>query len=211
MSKAKHYEIHLTRKQVFFTVAAFIVCFLLAFSLGTITGIKYFTDKTPSPLSSPLQDEYPSPSLASLGTLESRTVSNPEGNKVIHEFTFYDTLPNNGDTPVPLTPPEVTTKREEKSSPPKKTAPVNREKSKGGSPQQYVIQFGSFQQEEKAYALAQKLSKQGYLAHVTVNTIGEKRWHRVRMGPFNTQDDAQSWASRLPPITPPPFITSLKD
>jgi len=210
MSKAKHYEIHLTKKQAFFTVLAITVCFLLAFSLGAITGMKYFNDTGTSLLTSSGHRETSTPSVSNLGTLESRTVSNAEGDKVIHEFTFYDTLPKNGDTPLPQTPAEKKKIREEKPSP-TKTSPKNKEITKEVSPQKYVIQFGSFQQQEKAYALSNKLNKQGHLVHVTTNTIEKKTWHRVRMGPFNTQEEAQSWASRLPSISPSPFITSLKD
>jgi cell division septation protein DedD len=210
MSKAKHYEIHLTKKQAFFSVLALIVCSVLVFSLGTIIGMKYFNDTGTSLLSPATQDETSAPALEDLGTLESRTVSNPEGDKVVHEFTFYDTLPKNGDTPLPPTPVEKKKKRQETPSP-TKTGTNNKEINKEVSPQKYVIQFGSFQQEEKAYALANKLNKQGHLVHVTTNTIEQRTWHRVRMGPFNTKEEAQSWASRLPPISPPPFITSLKD
>jgi len=211
MSKAKHYEIHLTKKQAFFTVLALIVCSVLVFSLGTIVGIKYFND-TGTPLLPPApEDETSAPALADLGTLESRTVSNPEGDTVVHEFTFYDTLPENEDTPLPRTPVEKKKEsRQEKPSPTKNSA-KNKDLKREVSPQTYVIQFGSFQEKEKAYALANKLNKQGHLVHVTTNTIEQKTWHRVRMGPFNTQEEAQSWASRLPPISPPPFITSLKD
>jgi septal ring-binding cell division protein DamX len=210
MSKTKHYELHLTKKQAFFTVLAIIVCFLLAFSLGTITGIKYFNDTGTSPLTPSIHNETITPSVSNLGTLKSRTVSNPEGDKVVHEFTFYDTLPENETTPLPQTPAAKKKSREEKSSLTKKSA-KNKELKREVSPQKYVIQFGSFQQEEKAYALANKLNKQGHLVHVTTNTIEQRTWHRVRMGPFSTQEEAQSWASRLPPISPPPFITSLKD
>ena len=210
MSKTKHYELHLTKKQAFFTVLAIIVCFLLAFSLGTITGMKYFNDTGTSPLIPSILNETITPSVSNLGTLESRTVSNPAGDKVVHEFTFYDTLPENENTPLPPTAAEKKKNSKEKPSP-TKTSAKNREINKEVSPQKYVIQFGSFQQEEKAYALANKLNKQGHLVHVTTNTIEQRTWHRVRMGPFSTQEEAQSWASRLPPISPPPFITSLKD
>lgn len=210
MSKAKHYEIHLTKKQAFFTVLALIVCCFLVFSLGTIIGMKYFND-TGTPLLPPAnQDETTAPPIANFGTLESRTVSNPEGDKEVHVFTFYDTLPKNEDIPLPQTPAAKKKSGNEKLSP-TKTSAKNKELTREVSPQKYVIQFGSFQEKEKAYALANKLNKQGHLVHVTTNTIEQKTWHRVRMGPFNTQEEAQGWASRLPPISPPPFITSLKE
>lgn len=199
MGKAKHYEIHLTKKQAFFTVLALMVCFLLAFSLGAMIGMKYFPESPARLLSSSTQNETPPPAVPLPGALESRTLSNPEGKEVV-EFTFYSTLPKNGDPPVPPKKP---------SSPADSSTP--QEIKREVPPQKYVIQLGSFQQVEKAYALANKLNKQGHLAHVITNTIEKKTWHRVRMGPFNTQEEAQNWASQLPPLHPAPFITSLKD
>jgi cell division protein FtsN len=210
MSKAKHYELHLTRKQALFTLLALMVCFVLVFSLGTIIGMKYFNDMATPLLPPGSQSETTPPTIGNLGTLESHTVSNPEGDKEVHVFTFYDTLPENGDTPLPQQPAEKK-KNLIKQPSTKQKSIKNRATGTEGPPPKYVIQFGSFQQEEKAYALANKLKKQGYLTHVTTNKIEKRTWHRVRMGPFNTQEEAQSWASRLPPISPPPFITSLKD
>ena len=205
MSKAKHYEIHLTKKQAFFTVLALIVCSVLVFSLGTIVGIKYFND-TGTPLLPPApEDETSAPALADLGTLESRTVSNPEGDKVVHEFTFYDTLPENDNAPVTKAPARTVESKKNKEG---KTVPANKE----GAPEKYTVQFGSFQQKEKAYALSNKLKKQGYLTHVTTTKIENKgTFYRVRMGSFATQEEAQEWISRLDSLFPPPFITSDTD
>jgi septal ring-binding cell division protein DamX len=211
MSKAKHYEIHLTRKQAFFTVIALIVCFLLAFSLGTIIGMKYFHDTDTPLLASPIQNETITPSVTNLGTLESHTVSNPEGDKVIHEFTFYNTLPKNADTPIPPKPAEKKKHRQEKPSPTKNST-KNKAITKEGPPEKYTVQFGSFQQKEKAYALSNKLKKQGYLTHVTTTKIENKgTFYRVRMGSFSTQEEAQEWISKLGSYSPPPFITSATD
>ena len=83
--------------------------------------------------------------------------------------------------------------------------------SKEVSQPRYTIQFGSFQQKEKADALSNKLNKQGYLAHVSTKHIENRgTFYRVRMGSFATQEEAKEWASKLPPLSPSPFITSIK-
>jgi len=76
----------------------------------------------------------------------------------------------------------------------------------------FTIQLGSFKEKEKAYALQNKLKKQGYLVRVTPKKIEDKgTYYRVRMGNFNTPEEAQKWVSKLRDLSPPPFITSTPD
>ncbi|MBW2221158.1 MAG: SPOR domain-containing protein [Deltaproteobacteria bacterium] len=57
-----------------------------------------------------------------------------------------------------------------------------------------------------------KLKKLGYLVYVTPKTIENKGiWYRVRMGNFNSPEEAQEWVSKLGNLSPPPFITSATD
>ena len=208
MSKAKHYEIHLTKKQALFTVVALTVCFLLSFSLGAIIGMKYFRDTNTPLLTTSLHDETITSSASNFGTLESRTVSNPDGDKIIHEFTFYNTLPEKADAPAPKAPAQITESGHNKEATTGKVIPSH----KVGPLEKYTVQFGSFQQKEKAYALSNKLKKQGYLTHVTTTKIESKgTFYRVRMGSFSTQEEAQSWIFKLGSLSPPPFITSDTD
>ncbi len=209
MAKTKNYQLQLTTKQLLFTVTALLFCFLLTFALGAITGIRYFSDSSDPLITSSIKEDT-DPSPASYGALESRTVADPEGEKVIHEFTFYDTLPKKADTPMPLVPPQPEAKQEKVAPSTKKI--TKSEPSSSESPeQQYTIQFGSFKEEQKAHALSNKLNKQGLLAHVSTIQINNRgTFYRVRMGSFDTQEAAKEWASKLPPLSPPPFITSIK-
>jgi len=209
MSKAKHYEIHLTKKQAFFTVLSLLLCFLLTFALGAIMGSKFLTNTRGPLLTSSRQHEViPAPPATDYGSMESRTVSESEGDKVVHEFTFYDTLPKNDDTPVPKALVPMAERGKNKGSKKSKAIPANKE----GPPEKYTVQFGSFQQKEKAYALSNKLKKQGYITHVTTTKIeGKGTFYRVRMGSFSTQEEAQEWVAQLSSLSPPPFITSDKE
>ena len=209
MAKTKNYQLQLSTKQLFFTVTALLFCFLLTFALGAITGIRYFGD-TIDPLTSSVNEEL-DPSPGSYGALESHTVPDDEGEKTVHEFTFYETLPEKTNTPMPQTPPQPEAKKE-KVTPSTKKTNNNQPLSTESPSQQYTIQFGSFKEEKKAHELSNKLNKQGLLAHVSTTHIKNRgTFYRVRMGSFDTQEAAKEWASKLPPLSPPPFITSAKN
>jgi len=210
MAKSKKYQLQLSTKQLLFTVTALLFCFLLTFALGAITGIRYFGNSS-GPLITSSDKEETNTTPGTYGALESHTVSDdPEGEKTVHEFTFYDTLPDKTDAHMPLTPSQPEAKKEKVVTPAKKTN-KNKPLPSESPSQQYTIQFGSFKEEKKAHALSNKLNKQGLLAHVSATDIKNRgTFYRVRMGSFDTQEAAKEWASKLPPLSPPPFITSIK-
>jgi len=209
MAKTKSFQLQFSLKQLFFAVIALIFCFLLTFALGAIIGIRYLGNSSDSLITPSAKEEVATPP-GTFGSLESRTVKDIDGEKVIHEFTFYDRLPENADTPIPHAPPRQKGEKAQNATQTKKkenTIPLNSE-----APQpKYTIQFGSFKEEEKAHALSNKLNKQGLLAYVSTTRIPNRgTFYRVRMGSFNNQEEAKEWASKLPPLSPPPFITSIE-
>ena len=112
---------------------------------------------------------------------------------------------------MPQDPPQPKENKKTVAPPTKKTNKTKPLSTEGPQPQ-YTIQFGSFKEEEKAHALSNKLNKQGLLAHVSTTHIENRgTFYRVRMGSFDTQEAAKEWASKLPPLSPPPFITSATD
>jgi septal ring-binding cell division protein DamX len=209
MAKTKNFQLQFTKKQLLFTVMSLILCFLLTFVLGAIIGIRYFGNNSAPLTTSSVKGKVSTPP-STYGSLESRTVDDPEGEKVIHEFTFYETLPEKTDTAMPQVPSRQREKKVTDPTQTKKTGnkrPLNREALQP----KYTIQFGSFKEEEKAHALSNKLNKQGWLAHVSTTKIPNRgTFYRVQMGSFATQEDAKEWASKLPPLSPSPFITSIK-
>ena len=210
MAKTKKYQLQLSTKQLLFTVTALLFCFLLTFALGTITGIRYF-DRGSDPRITSSRNKEADSSPGTYGSLETLTVPDSEGEKTVHEFTFYDTLPENVDTPMPQVPSQPEAKQE-KVAPSTKKTNNNKPSSTESPAQQYTIQFGSFKEEKKAHALSNKLNKQGLLAHVsTIHIKNRGTFYRVRMGSFDTQEAAKEWASKLPPLSPPPFITSASN
>jgi len=212
VGKTNKYEIKLNKKQTFFTAIALIASLLLAFSLGVLTGIRFPQSKKSSDLTSSVQNALVKAPPLDNRLFESFRTNHPEEEKTTNQFTFYDTLPKRSD----LT---LTNDRERfKAKKEKRIAVTKRDDKKGKQFDQdmmrkrYTIQLGSFQQKEKAYALENKLKKQGYLVYVTPKKIENRgTWYRVRMGNFNTPEEAQQWVSKLGALSPPPFITSTTD
>ena len=210
MAKTKKYEITLDRKQAFFTIIGLTTSFFLTFALGVVIGTKSNYIKTL------VQNEKVEPFPQELLPLESFETTPTKGEEAkennIAEFTFYDTLPE--DTEVPLTEKtkEVKAKDKKKVSIIKKRAKKPKTFDRDMPRTSFTIQLGSFKEKEKAYALQNKLKKQGYLVRVTPKKIEDKgTYYRVRMGNFNTPEEAQKWVSKLRDLSPPPFITSTPD
>jgi len=212
MSKANKYNIKLNSTQILFTAIAVIVFLLLTFSLGVLTGVKLPQSKQSTDLTPPVQNESVKASPPNHRPLESFQTSRTEGEKTIHQFTFYDTLPQNSELPLAQEMEKAKATHKKKPSVTKRGNKKDKQFDQDMVRKRYTIQLGSFQQKEKAYALQNKLKKQGYLVYVTPKKIENRgTWYRVRMGNFNTPEEAQHWVSKLGALSPPPFITSTTD
>jgi len=210
MAKTRKYEITLDRKQAFFTIIGLVTSFFLTFALGVVIGTKSTYIKTL------VQNEKVEPFPQELPPLESfkttQTKGEEEKEKNITQFTFYDTLPKRTDVPLTEKTKEVKAKDKKKVSVAKKSAKKTKTLDRDMLRTRFTIQLGSFKEKEKAYALQNKLKKQGYLIRVTPKKIEDKgTYYRVRMGNFNTPEEAQEWVSKLGGLSPPPFITSTPD
>jgi len=62
---------------------------------------------------------------------------------------------------------------------------------------QYTIQIGSFKNESDAKKLQNKLKSKGYPAFLKQVTIGEDTWFRLRIGTFETKDQAKIYGDIL--------------
>ena len=62
----------------------------------------------------------------------------------------------------------------------------------------FFVQVASLLSRDKARSLAKRLGHQGHHARaVTVSTPEGKHWHGVRVGPFDTRDEASSYRDLL--------------
>jgi len=212
MSKTKKYEIQFTKKQIFFTVIALISSFLLAFASGILIGNKFLDNKKTLELASYDQNELVKSPSSDNRPSESSKNSHTEEKKNDTQFTFFDTLPERSETPFAKEVKKPKTSQEKRISSKKRSSKRVKQFDQNIVRKGYAIQLGSFQQKEKAYALQNKLNKHGYIVYVTPKTIENKGiWYRVRMGNFNSPEEAQEWVAKLGNLSPPPFITSATD
>ena len=61
----------------------------------------------------------------------------------------------------------------------------------------YVLQAGSFRSFEDADRMKARLALQGFSSQIQKVTIDEKRWHRVRLGPYTDLDQLQQTRRQL--------------
>jgi len=212
MAKTKKYEITLDKKQAFFTIIGLVTSFLLTFALGVVIGTKSTYIKSlvqNEKVASSPQAQLP---LESFKTTQTKEKGKGEEEKNITQFTFYDTLPKHSDTPLTEKTEMIKAKDKKKVSVAKKSAIKAKTLDQDMLRTRFTIQLGSFKEKEKAYALQNKIKKQGYLVRITPKKIEDKgTYYRVRMGNFNTPEEAQEWVSKLGGLSPPPFITSTPD
>ncbi len=129
-------------------------------SLGTVTQSEQLAIEKSSPEK---MDAVSAPAGAT-GTKENKP-----------RFEFYKVLTDKAASPVPKIMPKATNK------------PVVSDLSK----ELYYLQIGSFSNAEDADKLKAKLALMGMEAAVQVATIPDKGvWHRVRLGPYMGQSEA---------------------
>ena len=212
MSKTKKYEIQFTQKQIFFTVIALISSLLLAFASGILISNRFLDNTKTLELASSDQNALVKSPSSDNSPSESSKNSYTEEKKNDTQFTFYDTLPERSELPLAKEVKKAKSSQEKRISSKNGSSKIVKQFDQDIVRKGYTIQLGSFQQKEKAYALHNKLKKQGYLVYITPKTIENKGiWYRVRMGNFNSPEEAQKWVSKLGNLSPPPFITSATD
>ncbi len=64
-------------------------------------------------------------------------------------------------------------------------------------PSRYILQVGSFKDRSDAESLKAQLALLGQMAHIQTLQVNHTRWHRVRLGPFNSARKADSIKRRL--------------
>lgn len=193
-------EVRLDRTQVIWLSLGSVVALGLVFALGVVVGRR--AEKLEPP-AAPVADP--------LAQLEAQ-------NKLHDELTFYSKLTA---APTPAAPsseataraaPVVKPAREEEPTPtaalpapaPGTTAtnaddPVSRALAAGPARAgQYTVQVSSFQTEEEASAYAAALRRKGYAPYVvSAHITGKGTWHRVRLGAFTDEEQANDAKHRL--------------
>jgi len=78
---------------------------------------------------------------------------------------------------------------------------LNQRTPAGGTPQRppesYMLQAGSFRQEQQAEALKGELALVGIVAHIQRVNVDGDTWYRVRVGPFDSYEEIHRARRRL--------------
>lgn len=131
-------------------------------------------------------------------------------------LSFFDNLPKGqkntvlgsgiNEKPKPVTPPVApapsvqsgTQATAAKKTDIKKTDPSSTAASKAApQPSGYLVQVASYNNRKDADSLKAKLVAKGYAATVSETTLGDKTWHRVRIGRHLDKESASQIANQL--------------
>lgn len=110
------------------------------------------------------EPEKPVPGLPT-GNGKAANATPGDGKNGERRFEFYDILPKSGEGTPERKPGEQATSRH----------------------QVYFLQAGSFQKSSDADNLKARLALAGLEARIVSATVGDSVWHRVRLGPFDTE------------------------
>jgi cell division septation protein DedD len=117
-------------------------------------------------------------------------------------------VPDAAEPVPPATTPSSDSVRDEESPVAELSAPNTiPDSARAGAPG-YSVQVAAVRELEDARTLSEQLNRAGYHAYLTTATVKQVRYHRVRVGPFQTRQTAQQVAQRLETQGyPAPWIT----
>ncbi len=106
--------------------------------------------------------------------------------KTDKDYDFYSVLP---EMEVVIPDSELSAKARKEGS-----ATASSKPASGGS---YLLQAGSFPDNDDAEAVKARLALAGFVARVQTVTINGKTWHRVRLGPYSSAGSLEAAKQKL--------------
>ncbi|NIX15826.1 MAG: hypothetical protein GWN11_08075 [Candidatus Dadabacteria bacterium] len=207
-----------TNRQIIFLFLGFLVLFILVFSLGVIVGkglgdqdIKVAKKQTAA--QPPVKEE---PEIEDIQeTQNDQEISQQEMKDILEEAKTD--IPQDSEQIKESDNIQIETTDDEKKIAMNAQSEVNLKVEKPVLPKkentslltkntplppivaggQYTIQIGSFKNESDAKSLQNKLKSKGYPAFLKQVTIGEDTWFRLRIGTFETKDQAKIYGDIL--------------
>ncbi len=193
--KENEYGLYYFRRgQLLFLAAGFTVTSIVVFLLGILVGQRIEERKI-------VKKEEPLVRIPA--QIQDRAPSAGSANE---EMTFYDTLPrpNVGQAEKRVRTPEKTTAASPTEQKPssakalpraevqgKPLSPKQEEKAKAAAGERpWTVQVNAFPDEEPARSLAERLKGKGYDAYVATANIKGHVWYRVRVGHYQSRDEA---------------------
>ncbi len=198
-----------TNRQIIFLFLGFLILFILVFVLGVIVGkglgdseIKIAKKLPKNEVTSALdiKEDENEISTGDISQQELQDILNEtktDGPQKTEDPTTEESIKidpagekkiaMNAESEVNLKIEKPEIVKEEKNSLLSKNTPLPPVVADG----QYTIQIGSFKNESDAKKLQNKLKSKGYPAFLKQVTIGEDTWFRLRIGTFETKDQAK--------------------
>ena len=198
-----------TNRQIIFLFLGFLILFILVFALGVIVGkglgdseikIAKKLPKNEVPRVEDTKEDGNEISTDDISQQELQDILNEtktDGPQKTEDPTTEESIKidpagekkiaMNAESEVNLKIEKPKIVKEEKKSLLSKNTPLPPVVADG----QYTIQIGSFKNESDAKKLQNKLKSKGYPAFLKQVTIGEDTWFRLRIGTFETKDQAK--------------------
>ena len=199
MDSRKKYHFFFSKKLLVFMLAGIALAFVLVFILGFLCGGGMHKDRglRVAAGNSEIKERQTKDQISNKTKRDSR--KDPKD----MELTFYQTLTKKEgasfDQRADVQSSSVVKKNKKKVNQRKKAKKVaNQRDENRRSLNGYTIQVGSFQSKEQAKKLADTLERKGYPAYiVSTNIPMQGTWHRVRVGHFETMNEAKRFRVTL--------------
>jgi cell division septation protein DedD len=207
MNAKKQYEIRLSLIQILLSLFSLIGFFFFAFTLGAFMGSRFMQSFGAPPAPPPRQSMMTDPPVADYGSFEMPNQPSGDAGKTASNVSFFEILPQKVEMPPP--PMKEASKAGPAAPAASSAAPRTADRPAGAPLKEgaYTIQVAAFLQAEKARALADTFISQGYPAQVVSKTDQKgETWHRVRVGSFNTPEEAKQLLPQLSQLASQPRI-----
>jgi cell division protein FtsN len=218
-NRKKRFFIELSRSQMFLSIAGALFILSWIFILGIFVGRGYVSDTISRTFTEKIQKlQEEKKILMDKYLVQEKEADIPQKEILNPSLEFFNkpsqketaitqqTAPQ--PTPKPSTlvvnnnkpgkPEPLETKNESKASPAeiKIPKPPPEKLAESGS---YIVQIGSYREEETAQSSMKRLSEKGYQAHLRMKDIPQKggKWYRVQIGPFKSRLEAEKAVIKL--------------
>lgn len=207
----KNFEIKLNNVQSIFLILSVFAISVLTFALGYIIGKD--SSNGVSTISSesyqvvtPLDKEMEQIETAKIQPLppvvevqKKRTVKELQKGADEKELTFFKTLPNSKEeTEERLKNKEHGKEMEKKIAVQSSGSATEPHPASSKSSQaSYTVQVSALKNMDEASSLKSRLEGKGYKSYITTYETTNAKWFRVRVGQFNTREEAEAVAKKL--------------
>lgn len=199
MGSRKKYHFFFSKKLLIFMLAGITLAFVLVFILGFLCGEGVHKDRM---LSVEVEDSVIE-ERQTKDEISTKTKRDSDKDPKDMELTFYQTLlkkegvshDQRGAVKIPS---QVKKNKKQVKQRKKAKRVFNQRDENAESLSGYTVQIGSFQSKEQAKKLADNLDRKGYPAYIVSTDIPMQGiWHRVRVGHFETMNNAKRFRVTL--------------